>query len=256
MADVPVERCGVGDLRAAVEAGAEVGRVVVAGAGGGDVVDAVVDDARRRVAPEVGDGGIVRVQDDGRRRSAVCCLLSAFARLLSALSPLLSPKRPLPRMRHGVDFAVAVELIAEEVGEDDDVGGDGARDLGQGRFIDLQNGEAMLGVGDGAGERRFFDEHRRDAAHEVRAAAVVERAEAGGGGDAAEHQRRRRLAVRAGDGDDARAGLRGQRAYEARIDAQRNEPGDRGAAAAAEQARCGRGGLAGGDSGDGARVHG
>ena len=65
----------------------------------------------------MGDGGVVGVEGDhalGRQRR----------------------ERSLPRLRDGVDFAVAVELVAKQVREDDSARRELADDLRQRRLVD------------------------------------------------------------------------------------------------------------------------
>ena len=67
------------------------------------------------------------------------------------------------------DLAVAVELVAEDVREDDDFGVDVFADELQRRLVRLDEG---VGVFAAAGQRRMDGKFRRDAGQEVRAGFV------------------------------------------------------------------------------------
>ena len=104
MPDVAVERGSILKLAAAGEAEPVVRRMVEAEFGvGGDagVLDAVGEHRAASVAGQRGDGGIVDVENEG-------CGLGKLR------------NGGAPELRDGIDLAVAVKLVAEEVCEHDD----------------------------------------------------------------------------------------------------------------------------------------
>src|SRR5262249_35369477 len=82
------------------------------------VVDAEADDAGA-VAPEVGDERVVRVQSERRCR-------------------VERGDGGAPPFGYGLELAVAVELVAEEVSQRDDAWPDAAHHLGQRGLVDLE----------------------------------------------------------------------------------------------------------------------
>ena len=99
------------------------------------------------------------------------------------------PDALAPALGDQLELAVAVELVAEEVAEQNRLRPDAPRDVGKRALVHLE--EAQLGFG-------MRQERRGDARHEVRARAVVRepdpRAE-----DLRDHSGRRRLPVRGRD---------------------------------------------------------
>ncbi len=175
------------------------------------VLDAEEGDARPSlqiaVAAEVGDERVVGVEHEAG---------AARARG-DDLGPVVG---------EALELAVAVELVAEEVGEHDQARVELVGDARQPRLVDLEQalGPALL------------EQRGRDSPRHVGAGAVVDRRAARGGEHARDHARGRRLPVRRAD--DRRA--LGQRGAEARDrvgrEAQQEPPGERRAAAAAASA--------------------
>ncbi len=154
--------------RPAAEAVLRVGRVLERGSR----LRGVVDPERERpraVAAEVADLRVVAVDDERRLRQR--------------------GDRLAPAGGDELELAVAVELVAEEVREEQRLRTDATRDLGQRALVDLEQPE--LGVA-------RLEQRRGDAGDEVRPGAVVrdagERREQLGG-----HRRGRRLPVRRRD---------------------------------------------------------
>ena len=109
--------------------------------------------------------------------------------------------------RQGVKLEVAVHLVAEEVRDDDGTWPDAPDDSRERGLVDLEEPE-------------------------VGARAVVDRRPAGRARDVGEHPRGRRLPVRAAHAHDAMRQLARERADEVGVERERDEPGERGGAAA------------------------
>ena len=171
------------------------------------VVDPEVDDALAppalAVASEIGDQGVVGVEDEA-----------------TAAGPLADRLRPA--IGQGLGLAVAVELVAEEVAEDDRRGVELRRDLRQPGLVDLE--QALVAA--------LLEQRGGDPPGHVRAGAVVDRPAAGGGEQRREHRRGRRLAV--GRADQGRAAVEAgaEAGDRPRLEAQQHPPGQGRAAAA------------------------
>ena len=226
VADVSVEERVIGVLAAAAGAPARVGGVLRSGDGGRAVVDAVEDDGAARRFPQRRHRRVVGVEHGYRRGRR------GF-------------QRAAPAGGDGVDLAVAVELVAEEVGEEEDARLEGAHGLRESGFVDLEDAEASLRVRQASQQAGVVEQGGGDAAHEVGAASIVQRAAAGLRGDAAEHVGGCGLAVGAGDDDGAAAELRRQPFDESGLDLLGDDAGERGAAAPSEGAAGSAGKLAG-----------
>ena len=113
-----------------------------------------------------------------------------------------------PAVGDRLQLAVAVELVAEQVGEQHRARLDLLGDLAEPELVDLEQaevaGELTAALARGAGERR------RDPARHVRPGAVVDEARARALEDRRDHRRRRGLAVGGGDHDAAAVQLRRQ----------------------------------------------
>ena len=129
------------------------------------------------------------------------------------------------------DLTVAVELVAEEIRDDDDLRPQLREDRHRGGLVALDDGVLLPAA---AGERGIHHELRGDARQEVRARAVGEVRFALIGKGLLDHAGAGGLAVGAGDGDGFDV-LR-QNAEQPRTDAQRPAPGH-GGAAPVQQAR-------------------
>jgi hypothetical protein len=118
------EGAAAGAAPASVEGAGEVG-------GEGRVVEAEPVDRAKPVERELGDGRVVGVEDEcgarGREGEGVA-----------------------PEGGDGVDFAVAVELVAEEVGEGEDARLERLCGGREGGFVDLEEAEGVGGAGEGA----------------------------------------------------------------------------------------------------------
>ena len=131
--------------------------------------------------------------------------------------------------REGVELEVAVHLVAEEVRDDDGARPDAPDDSRERGLVDLEEPEVAARL---AGPGRVGEERGGDAAVEVGARAVVDRRPAGRARDVGEHPRGRRLPVRAAHAHDAMRQLARERADEVGVERERDEPGERGGAAA------------------------
>ena len=131
-------------------------------------------------------------------------------------------RQPLDRLRpevgHEVDFAVAVKLIAEDVGEQNSARPNFLEGGGNGRLIDLE--QANIGVRP-AVEAALGDDRRDEAGHKVGAGPVVKCSDVTLTQDVGDQAARRRLAVRAGYQHGAVAQSPGDGAEGRRVD-----PGD------------------------------
>ncbi len=161
-----------------------------------------------------------------------------------------------PAGEHRVDLAVAVELITEEVEERDDARLQGGGRVGEHGLVDLEHCDRLLGGVERAIQRDGARDRRVEPAHEVGARAVVGDVEPGLARDLGDHRRGGRLAIGAGDHDDAALELMADVAQQVGRDALGDQPGERGAPAATQPARDAadrlRGGEGDGDAGRGA----
>ena len=201
VAEMPDVRGGVVVRRAAAQAVLRVGRVLERRAGVARVVEA--EDARAGVvARQVADLRVVAVDDEAgvrQRGDGVA-----------------------PAGGDGLELAVAVELVAEEIAEQDRPRLDAPGDLGERRLVDLEEAELRVArVEQGGG----------DARDEVGAGGVVGDPHARPQ-DLREHRRRRRLAVRRRDEHGAVRQLPGEPVDRARIELPEQLPRQRRAAAA------------------------
>ena len=146
-----------------------------------------------------------------------------------------------------VDFAEAVQLIAEEVGHEEGPGLRFRGNLGQRALVHLDHQHA---VREPASQVRVAYGEARDALHEVGAGRVVADGYAFAAEQGRGEARGRRLAVAAGDGHDGHAGNPDKLVEDARIHLPGDHAGDRGSAAATNQAGGTGGGLAGGQGED------
>ena len=175
----------VGQQRAAAAAVLGVRRVGHAAQRDAVVLHAEVRHGARAVgadAPEVGDERVVGVEHElrGRRRG--------------------DGRRPAVGDR--LQLAVAVELVAEEVGQQQRARRELGHDAVQPELVDLE--EPGVAV-DPVGAARRAEQHAGQAAGHVRPGAVVHEARAAVLEDRRDHRGRRRLAVRR---RDHRAALR------------------------------------------------
>jgi hypothetical protein len=176
VAEVP-EIDGVEDVEsAAVAAVLGVCRVGHAGQRQGVVIDAEVDGARA-LAAEVGDERVVGVQDGNG----------------GALG-----KDPLPTVGDRLELAVAVELVAEEVAEEDRARAQFRRHLGQPQLVHLEQPQP---AGDCLPRPGGREQRRGDATRHVGPGAVVDEGASVAREDAREHRGGRRLAVGGRDQD-------------------------------------------------------
>ena len=155
---------GVGCCGVAVDVGAEEEEGAAVAAGDGD------------------DGGVVGVGDDG------CVGVETV-------------DGGLPGGSGAVDFAVAVELVAEQVEEDGDAGADGWGEGGEGPLVEFKDCAEVGCVADLAGQGYMGEQGGGEAAFEVGAGGVGEDGLAGGSGEGAEGGGGGGFAVGAGDGD-------------------------------------------------------
>jgi hypothetical protein len=125
-----------------------------------------------------------------------------------------------------LELAVAVQLVAEEVREQQRARLHAARDLGQCALVDLQQAELRVARGEEGGG---------DPRDEVGTGAVP--GEPAPAQDLRHHRRRRRLAVRGGDEGGAVGQPRGQRVDRAWIELPEQLARDRRAPARAGEAR-------------------
>jgi hypothetical protein len=152
------------------------------------VLEAVVDDLAGCDIGQGGHGGVVGVED--HRRRGVGGLQGAA-----------------PARRHRVHLAVAVQLVPEEVGEEEDAGPQSLHGLGQGRLVHLEDAEAAGSVAQPSPQVGLSHESRGDAPHKVGAAAVRQGLQARRRGHARYHPGSGGLAVGAGDDEGAGAKL-------------------------------------------------
>ncbi len=155
----------------------------------------------------------------------------------------------LERVGDRVDFAVAVELVAEEVRDED-----GPRpDLGchqwQGTLVDLGDHHDRLHVPAqvGGGHRK-----RRDALDQVGARLVVRNRQAGGPQDGRGEPRGRRFPVAAGDRHHGDALVGHEGAKDAGVQPSSNHARQRGPAPATHRPRANRGRFPGHERGESA----
>ena len=181
--------------------------------------DAVEQDRVRHVVMQARDKGIVRVE----AQDGVGAVLGADAELFE-------------RMR---DLAVAVELVAEDVREDDDFGVDVFADELQRRLVRLDEG---VGVFAAAGQRRMDGEFRRDAGQEVCAGFICKVRDSSVLPRLLDHARGRGLAV--GARDDHGRHVPCKFTQQIRAELERHAPG-KIRAASAQQADQGPAELAG-----------
>ncbi len=174
------------------------------------VVDAEVD-GRRGVAAEVGDQRVVGVEDQacGRFGDDGC-----------------------PPVGDRLELAVAVELVAKEVPQQDRPRVELICDLGDVELVDLE--EADVGGGDAASAG--LEQGRGDPAGHVRAGPVVDDVELGLLHHAGEHPRRRRLAVGRRDDHAPVVEVAGQPGDRPAVETEEDRAGD-ARPAAAPQAR-------------------
>lgn len=118
------------------------------------------------------------------------------------------------------DLAVAVELVAEDVREDDDFGVDVFADELQRRLVRLDEG---VGVFAAAGQRRMDGKFRRDAGQEVRAGFVGKVRDSSVLPRLLDHTGRRGLAV--GARDDHRRHVLCKFTQQVRAELERYAPG-------------------------------
>ena len=163
------------------------------------VVDAEVQDAVA-VTTEVGDERIVRVEHER------------------------GPREPGddrgPPVGDRLELAVAVELVAEEVGQQHRPGTQLGDDAVEPELVDLE--EALVAL--------CVHERGRHAAGHVRPGAVVDEPHAAAAEDRRDHRGRRRLPVRRADDRAAAGQARGQLADRARLHAKEQPAGQRRAA--------------------------
>jgi hypothetical protein len=100
---------------------------------------------------------------------------------------------PRPAVGDDLQLAVAVELVAEQVAEQDGARLELARDRSEPELVDLEQADVAAAGG----------QRRRHAAGHVGAGAVVDEARAGAAEDRGDHRRRRGLAVGGGHDDAA-----------------------------------------------------
>jgi hypothetical protein len=138
-------------------------------------VDAEIDGVQARLARHPCDDRVVGVGHEDRLRKR--------------------PQHGQPAGRQAVDLAIAVELVAEEVGEHDHPGPPEGVDGGRhDRLVDLEQGETGFGPARESGG---------DARQQVGALAVVHEVAAGVGERPGRHVGGRGLAVRAGHDGEA-----------------------------------------------------
>ena len=153
-----------------------------------------------------------------------------------------------PPLGDGVDLAVAVELVPEEVEEHDHAGGEARREQGEHGLVDLEDADAG-GAVDPAGPASLRDERGDEPPLEVRSRAVGDGGEARAPRDRRKQVRRRRLPVGAGDADHAVLKRRRRVVEETRRQQPCHEPRQRRPPAAAGAACEGAGGTAGENGG-------
>ena len=186
---------------------------------------------------KVGDAWVVGVQDQRR------VLRGGLER------------RP-PESGNRVYFAVAVQLVAKEVGEGEGGRLEGAGGGGQRRFVCFEEAEGLFAAGDGAAQPRGVEQRAGDPAHQVRAFAVVQIV------DAALFERPRddaagcRFTVGPGDEDSPASELLAEVGHDRGVEALGHQPGQGRPAAAAQQAGGEGCALPGGHCGSGAEGHG
>ena len=189
------------------------------------VVDAEGDNATGRPAREFGDVGIVGVEDEGR------CAIEVR-------------EHGMPALGDGIDLAVAIELVAEEVEEGRDARAEAGEQSGQLRFIDLEHADRAIILGYLTGSIRSRNVGGEQAAFEVGAGPVGQRLEASLREDRGEQVRGGGLSVGAGDGDHTLREAGGERADEVGGDRAGNEAGQCRATTSAQAARGGASGTA------------
>ena len=187
---------------------------------------------RRRRAGARAAPGRGRRSRSRRRPRGGCCSASRPRSAISGSSALRTKRvRPAragdqrrPLVGEGLDLAVAVELVAEEVAE---------HDQRRGRARAATCGSQASSTSKRPSLAALLEQRRRDAPGHVRAGPVVDRVAAVGGEDRGDHPRGRRLAVGRADDRHAAVEAGAEAGDRVRGEAQQDPAGQGRAAAAA-----------------------
>ena len=150
----------------------------------------------------------------------------------------------------GVDLEVAVELVAEQVRDHQNLRRQTREDARDGGLIELEHADVTAEL---TAPGRVGHQRGDDPAVQIRARAVVHGLPSRQAHDVRQHSRGRRLPVRAGDADHTMRERGGEPRDRIRIDRERHQARKR-RGPAAEQLQSGARRLAGGDRGEQKRI--